>query len=588
VRQLATGDRTAAIGWLLLGGGVAVWLVTLHPITSAGLTDVGLVGALPWGMWIAVAFVTAAFAVACEARHIPTRLAISCIVAIAVILYGTPAIIEALPRFNTVYVHLGLIEAITRNERFFPELDARFSWPLFFAAAAMISQLSQIDLLAVAAWVPLATMFAVLPAMWILVNAFANDRRLSFVALWFLLLGNWVGQDYLSPQGMNFILYVWFLALVAWFFRRPPTSRDWVMRVLGKTRLPRSIVVDLTKQPTNVAGARVGMLLIVVALATISAASHQLTPFAMIGASLALVIVGRTSLKSLPILVALITILWVSFAGQEFLLGNLSSLLHDVGNAGGTTGSAIGSRVRGSPGHVFVVLERILFSGAFWGLAFLGILRRLRVGIWDVAAVALAVVPFGIIGLQSYGGEIFLRVFLFTLPPMAFLAAAAIFPVSYDRSRLQTVFLVLLSAGMAVGFVIGRYGNERADIVEPGELAITDQVYRTVPQGSLVATVDYNSPILYRFYEEYRHFELAEPVEQLTPAIVAKELEATREGRPAYLFLTSGQERLEGLLGMPDGAWQQLTSALDVSPLFHTEVSSADGTLYRYLPAATP
>ena len=44
-----------------------------------------------------------------------------------------------------------------------------------------------------------------------------------------------------------------------------------------------------------------------------SAASHQLTPFAILAATTALVVLGRTQLKGLPIITAVIVGLWVSY-----------------------------------------------------------------------------------------------------------------------------------------------------------------------------------------------------------------------------------------------------------------------------------
>ncbi len=588
VRQLAVGNRVFEIGWLLLGAGLAVWLLTLRPIQASDISDVGLLSALSIGTWVGIVLVSIAFALACEARPITMSLAVACILAMALILYGTPAIVEPLPRFNTVYVHLGLIEAIARAGRFFPEVDARFSWPLFFAAAAMISQLGQFDLLSVAAWFPFVTVLAVLPAMWILTYAFVNDRRLSLVALWFFVLANWVGQDYLSPQGLNLVMFVWFLALIAWLFKRTPGPGDWAARLIARTRLPRQIFVDEIRGPIGPVISRIGMLLVVVAIAFFSSASHQLTPFAMVGASVGLVAVGRTSLRSMPIIVAVIAVLWVSFAGQDYLLGNLAQLLRDVGDPTGNTGAGLAGRLRGSPGHLFVVAERIAFTVAFWSLAVAGIWRRARNGFWDVGAIALAVVPFGIIAFQSYGGEIFLRVFLFALPAMSFLAATAVFPVFYARSRAQTVALVVLSVALAVGFVIARYGNEVADIVEVGELQGADQAYKIIPQESLIATINYNSPIRYRYFDLYDYAEMQGEIADLTVPEIAKQLDDARDGRPAYLFLSRGQRALEELLGLPPEAWDRIAAEVDGSPLFQPEFQTPDASLYRYVPAGQP
>jgi hypothetical protein len=588
MRRLDAPARALVVGWVMVAAGLVAWLVTLRPLHASDLSDIGLISALAPGTWLAIALITVAFTVAVELRPISLPLAIWSMLSMALVLYATPALVEALPRFNTTYVHIGLMEAIVRSGRLFPEFDARYSWPLFFTAGAMISQLARVDLLTIAAWVPLATSLAVLPALWVLTHAFANDHRIALVAMWIFLLADWVGQDYLSPQGMNLVIYVWFLAIVSLVFRRAAQPRPWVTRAMARSRLPMQIFLDAMGRPVGPAIARAGMLLIVVFLAFLSAASHQLTPFAMVGASLGLALVGRTSLRSLPIIVAVITALWVSLAGQDYLLGNLAQLLKDFGDPAGNASTSVAGRVHGSAGHVFVVTERIFYTAAFWGVAALGVYRRIRAGFWDVGAMVLAVVPFTIIIFQSYGGEVFLRSFLLSLPAMCFFAAAAIYPVFYAHSRFQAVALVVLSVGLIAGFMVARYGNERADLVEVGELQGADRAYTVMPQGSLITTVDYNSPIRYRFVDLYDYLELEGRVADLTPTEIARQVELVRDGRPAFLFLTRGQQALEELVGNSAQDWTTMVSELDASPRFEPVFQTADASLYRLVPPTSP
>lgn len=579
--------RADGAGWAALAIGAVTWAITLRPITAADLTDVGLVSGLPVGWWVAAASVTVAFGLACRTDTVNMALGAASIVALAVILYATPAVSEALPRFNTVYVHLGLIDAIVRTGQLFPELDARFSWPLFFAGSAAITTLSGVDLIRVAAWVPVLTILAALPAMLALTRAFSSDSRLALLATWVLVLGNWVGQDYLSPQGFNFILYLWFLAIVAVFFgRRAPAwepLRGRLGRLIGTPLAPP--VVGYSSQRPAV---RIAMLFLLLAIVMTSAASHQLTPFAMVGASLGLLAVGRTSLRSLPILISVIAGLWVVFVGYSFLAGHLVSLLEDLGNPTGAAGSGVVERVRGSSGHVFVVVERIAYSAAFLGAGLVGLIRRLRAGHWDLAAVALAVVPFALIALQSYGGEIFLRVYLFALPATSFLVAAAILPSGRIPGVMRAGLIVVVSLAMTWGFTVARYGNERADLVEPGELAIVDRTLAVVPPDSLVALLNYNAPVRYRLFEQYDYLELTRPAGGFTPDDIARQIDEVRRARPGFLLVTRGQEALEELVGTDRSALDRLRILLEGSSRFTVELETDAGILYRYVPRVQP
>lgn len=574
----------SALPWAIVALGAAVWLLTLQPIGPDDVSDIGLVVALPAGWWVGVGLASLALGYALTTRPVDTRVGVAAVLLLAVILYATPAMTEALPRFNTVYVHLGFIEAIERTNRLFPDLDARFSWPVFFTAMAGVTRITGVDLLDIAAWVPLLSTLAVLPAMWLLVRAFTDDTRLSLLALWMLLVGNWVGQDYLSPQGFNFVVYVWFLALAAWFYG---SSRERLVRLRALLRRPMQPPPS-TIAPTTDHRVRGALILVLVGLAAISVSSHQLTPFAMVGASLVLVLFGRTTLRWLPLVVGVMTAVWVVFAGYTFLAGHIEPLLRDIGNVSGAGQSGVVDRIRGNDGHMMVVTERIAFSLVVWGLGGLGVLRRLWSGHWDIAAVLLAFFPFGLIPLQSYGGEIFLRVFLFALPGMAFLGAAAILPPERTKAPVVMAFLVVLTLPMVFGFVVGKHGNEIADIVTPAELEATDRMHALATPDTVMAVVNYNSPIRYRNVEAFDFFDVPSSDGGLNVTNVVTQLDAYAQGRPALLLVSRGQLALERLNGATADQLAAFTASLDASKRLAIVFHNADGTVYRLVGGTAP
>jgi hypothetical protein len=467
----------------------------------------------------------------------------------------------------------------------------------------MISELGRFSLLDAARWIPLGTMLLAMPGLWLLLRAFTTDRRLVVGALWFFLIGNWVGQDYFSPQGLNLLLYIWFLGLVAWYLgtdRDPPwltRLRDWIEEALDRARratverfpataarIPQDDAFDDEgiHGPVDVSDERrVGMLVLVTGIVVASAVSHQLTPFAMLGASMAVLVVGRTRVRWLPVIVGAIAVSWVSFAAQPFLLGNLDNLISQVGDAGGSAQQGVAARVAGSPGHTFVVIARISFSLAIWGLGALGALRRLSHGHWDVTAAVLAVAPLGLVLLQSYGGEVFIRAFLYSLPATSFLVAAAIMPIAGRMGLVRGAALATLSFVLILGFIVARYGNERADMVTSAELATVDALFEEAPFGSALMTVNFNSPVRYRYVDKYDHLDYRRAVRDATPTTIADDLEIGRDGRIAFLLLTRGQGALEELIGLPAGRWASLIAELDASPRFEEVARTHDGVVYR-------
>lgn len=87
--------------------------------------------------------------------------------------------------------------------------------------------------------------------------------------------------------------------------------------------------------------------------------------------------------------------------------------------------------------------------------------------------------------MQSYGGEMALRVFMFAVPGAALLAGLALFPRTgatakereKDRSRLAPPAALLAGLLLMGGFLVARWGNEGFERVRPGEVAAMNYVY---------------------------------------------------------------------------------------------------------------
>src|SRR5439155_3107146 len=175
---------------------------------------------------------------------------------------------------------------------------------------------------------------------------------------------------------------------------------------------------------------------------------------------------------------------WISFMTTAYLVGHLNALTGHVGSVEQNVSANVGNRLGGSRGHFLVVATRLGMTGMLWSLATVGAVRGLRRGSIALAAVLLALAPFPLILLQGYGGEMLMRVYLFALPFMCFLAAASILPRS--GSVFRTAALALASVALAVGCLVTRYGNERMDMVTPAELHAAERLYGLAPPGSVL------------------------------------------------------------------------------------------------------
>jgi uncharacterized membrane protein YhaH (DUF805 family) len=172
------------------------------------------------------------------------------------------------------------------------------------------------------------------------------------------------------------------------------------------------------------------LLALLIAVFTVSTASDQLTLFFMIGACIALVLIRRCTLPGLPVLLGVILAGWVSFAAVDYWSGHLSNVFGALGDLGSNVTTSVGGRLAGSsPTHLLALHARVGLAAVIVGLAVLGMLRRRRRGIDDRVLLALFCMPVFMIGLQSYGGEMALRIYLFLLPAACVLAACFFFPL---------------------------------------------------------------------------------------------------------------------------------------------------------------
>ncbi len=471
LRQRLAGWSWAGLGgWLTLAAALTLYWLPLRGMDDASLdrmNGLGLVSVLPLRTLVGAALLVLAFCWALALPRCRAWLLLAVLLATVVSLHAVPAVLESQPRFPTAWQHAGFIEYVDRTGHAVPYLDARFSWPGFFAGVALVTKACGItDLTELLRWWPLAVELLYLAPLMLLLHAIRANWRARWAAAWLFVLCGWVGQDYFSPQSVNYLFYVMFVAVLLVWFRSPHTG--------GTGRLPG-------EAPARPAGrADLAVLLgVLLALFAASVVSHQLTPFMMLGVAAALVVWKRSTLRGLPLLCGVMVVAWVGFLAEPYWSGHFNDLFGGLGSLGGNVSSSVSGRIQGgSPTHKLVLYSRVLLAVAVLALAAFGWLRRRWSGVSDRALLILMLVPFLGFGMQSYGGEMALRVFLFALPGASVLAALAFFPRASSR-RSWTALAALLLAGLVLtgGFLVARWGNEPFERVRTGEVAALDYVY---------------------------------------------------------------------------------------------------------------
>ena len=197
-----------------------------------------------------------------------------------------------------------------------------------------------------------------------------------------------------------------------------------------------------------------------------AAPEHQITPFAIIGQLALLAVVGRFRGRGLVLVAIVSSAVFILIAGREFWINQLG-LIIGSGDEGALQ-EGVANRLTGDTGQVAVKYMRIVMPALTWLLGMAGAWvywKRRR----DLVPIGLAVVPMFFAAVQSYGGELILRIVLYGLPILAILGADALRSLVRKRRSLEWVLAVGMVVLMGLLVVI-RGGNDSYQVVFPQEV----------------------------------------------------------------------------------------------------------------------
>lgn len=606
------GATWASLSLLLFAS--AYFITSLADVNLDAMTDIGLASVLPPRMLAAYALLPPAFCLALRSGR--TWLVLAAVVITVMLLFGVAVLVEPTVRFSVSWRHAGIAQVIQSTGAVDPRIDAYFNWPGFFVLTAFLADVSgYANPIEIARWTPLVLELLYLPALLTIGKALTDDSRMLWGGVWLFYVSNWIGQDYFSPQGLAFLLYLCTLAvLLRWFqydsrrsSRIPETLATLQSRLLSMaSRLVGSKADLAPSAPPTSAGQRITLVLVVVLLFVAVVGTHQLTPIALLLSVTSLVLVRRCALRGLPALLAILLGTWLVYMSVAYLSGHASDVTGKIGAVNQNVGSNVSGRVKGSDGHLAVVYLRVAVTLVFWTLAMMGGLRRFRLGFVDRALVALAMAPFPLLLLQSYGGEVLLRVALFAMPFMALLAAALFFPtLAKGRSRGTLVIFGLVATFLLAGFVVTRYGNERMDYLSPREVAGVEALYRIAPPGSVLVAASNAVPWRYTGYANYKYkrltginrvkyqvvvvpadestsIDIGTASSRLIVQQVAARMVAPNRSQRSYLIISRSQKADLDMFGpWRRNSLQHVEDVLRRSDRFQIVFDNGDATIFR-------
>ncbi len=558
-------SRAITPGLLVIG--ILLWIVS---VVHARTTPMGVYGLISQvGVTFYGALLCLGLAAGWELSRTPVRATPIFFITLflVTVLFGTSPATTQVAALTDSYVHTGFTNYIIQHGAVLQNFDARFSWPGAFALGGVVARAAGVaSTLSFLKWFPLVIELAYLAPLWAIGRVSGVPRRTAYLGTLLFYTGNWIYQDYFSPQALNFLFYLTLLAVVMTLYRAatPPRRERW-RRALDTWRLRRVRGLDaVSRLPRQ---REVALLIFGALLATASAVSHQLTPYAMVLSLIALLGARRLGRPELVVVTAVVTIGWLSLGAYNFWVGHLSLIFGSLGSVGSTLGSNVGSRVFGAPSHLLVVKWRIYATGLMFLLAGVGVLRRAAD---DRALELLAGAPFALLLAQSYGGEGLLRATLFSLPFTSLLAASAFLPrrsgpispwISWStplRHRLTrpliSVMVTALIVVTVVLLVFVRGGNDYYETYTSGELSAVNYLDTHVPTGSLVGTFSAYVPLGASSLTTYRVYIAV----LYDDASVATDLARLNRAHPQFLLLTQSEEHWgDVVMGYPAG-WEQV------------------------------
>ena len=564
---------------------IGVWSMT--GIDPQRISGSGLIDALPPAYFVALALSLGGFVASLSLRRFVPALLTWQVLATVIILHGADPIIHGLPRLEATFRHLGIADNISQSGQLDTGLDAYFSWPGFFNLLGMFSGATGVkDLMGIATWAPVAINIILLAPLLALATRLTSNPRQAWAAVWMFYLTSWVGQDYLSPQAYSFVLMVTLFACLLSVFTgwawQPNRNRltTGLSRVVA--RLDGSIPRQGIFEPSR---GEAAVLVVVCSLFLVAmTASHQLTPFAVVPILVAFLLTGRLRLRFLPVLAAVLPVGWLLFVATAYLQGHTGQLFASFGDIGANTVGALSTKVSGSDSHVWVVYTRIAEVAVVWILAVIGaVVGHKRKTPWLTAAVG-ALAPLALIPAQPYGGELLLRLYMFSLP---FAACLAVLPLVSDKAAglglRRALTLLLLGGILATTTIVTRYGNDTMESFSSDEIAAVNKLYSIAPTGSVLIEAVRNTPWKFEHYADYDYRALvpAEPRPGAGP-LSCDGANQIAHNAGAYVIVTDSQEAAADLRGAtPPGDLQHFIATCGTSPGWTKVFENAGGVIFH-------
>lgn len=566
---------------------MALWWTGLSYVDPDRMGGLGLITILPTMHFAGLGLALLGFVVSVAGDRPVRVLPALFLVALIAYLHATPAITYETLRYSWAWKHIGVIDFIMRTGSL--DLDAEFlsayfNWPAFFAGAAWLASslgLGPLEIANAARFFPILLNLgyaALLPGIFFNLGA---NRRMALVGTALFILGNWVGQDYFSPQGTAFLFYLAVVYLATGVLAVAPAG--WRLRFYDFLASKTGFEIMTGRVRSDRTGAAILGICALVLIGLIIA-MHQLTPLLILSATFGLFVIGRLRID-LFVFALLTELLWLFYFADSFMAPELRDIIAGFGAVGEETFGRLVDLHTVSDEQRIVALASRLLSAGVGVIAVLGGIIRLFERKFDLAALVLLAAPLPLVVATPYGGEVLFRVYFYCLPFLAFFAAIP-FAGRQRMGFVSGAVLMIVMTVFAGGFILANNGKDAQYRFTPQEVEASDWLYSRARPGELLIEGARNYPSQFRNYDNFIYVplseELPEATEELTndPAgLVVRWLSESRHG--GYVIITRSQKNMYYSLGLlPDGGLKGVEAALLASPELKVVFANRDAAIF--------
>jgi hypothetical protein len=344
------------------------------------------------------------------------------------VLTSTPAIVYMTAHSGATAKHVAFVQEIRQTGSMSSTLAVYNDWAGFFASTAWLCDIVGVqDPFTLATWWPIVMLPLHALALYHLVTRFVADARVAWLATLLGLLADAIGADYFSPQSVGLVAALFALGLLL-----------------------------------HTDGHR-GRYVLVGALGTSLAVTHQLSPVLTSGTAVLLLVWGLVRPRRAVLLVVVPTLVWsLSHWGSAQQFVSLSAAGRVENFRPPVTQSSDGLEMFPVVGHSVVALLVCVLGIAVLGAVGLLLNRRSRAA-W--AAASCPVVGLVVVALNPYGQEGIFRAALFGIPWLTVLAGMCLMRVRHRDALVANAAAVLLLSNLVASLSLAAVlWNRQGDI----------------------------------------------------------------------------------------------------------------------------